>query len=90
MKVSPWWETTGADEIGHPEERFSSEKQLYLVTNVVCEGEKELSRIFSLENSGRWKEDNEFVLRDVLGAPIGLVQRSLDVRGRGLEIVTYR
>lgn len=63
---------TGADEIGHPEERFSSEKQQYLVTNVVCEGEKELSRIFNLENSGRWK-DNEFVLRDVLGAPSGLV-----------------
>lgn len=41
-------------------------------TNVVCEGEKELSRIFNLENSGRWKEDNEFVLRDVLGAPSGL------------------
>lgn len=62
----------GADEIGHPEERFSSEKQQCLMTNVVCEGEKELSRIFNLENSGRWKEDNEFVLRDVLGAPSGL------------------
>lgn len=40
--------------------------------SIVCEREKEQSRIFKLENSGKRKEHNKFVLRNVLEMPSGL------------------
>lgn len=73
MKQAPWGE-------------ICSQKQQYLVTNIVCEGEKEQSQVFKVENSGK-KIMN--LLRCFWGTKwISVEEPRFEVKG--LEIATYR